>query len=402
MANVSVIGLGYIGLPTAAVLGSHGHKVFGCDVNQNTVDIINSGRAHVIEPDLDAAVESAVSSGSFKAFTTPQAADVYIIVVPTPFKGEEAGVPQPDMSYVESAAKAISSLVKEGDLVILESTSPVGATRKNVADVIEAVRPKLKDKLHYCYCPERVLPGQILTELIENDRVVGGLTPQAAVKAKAFYKTFVKGDVFETIAEQAELVKLTENTYRDINIAFANELSSICDDKNLNVWEVIKFANRHPRVNVHFPGPGVGGHCIAVDPWFIVAGSPEKAKLTHLARTINDAKPAYVVDQILKGIKDTGTDTVALLGMAYKPDVDDLRESPSVEIAKLLKTKTDAKILIVEPYVDSMDGFKLADTQTAVKEAGVVAMLTNHKEFLDITLGELEGKAVVDTRGVWA
>ena len=315
MANVSVIGLGYIGLPTAAVLGSHGHKVFGCDVNQNTVDIINSGRAHVIEPDLDAAVESAVSSGSFKAFTTPQTADVYIIVVPTPFKGEAAGVPQPDMSYVESAAKAISLLVKEGDLVILESTSPVGATRKNVANVIEGARPELKNKLHYCYCPERVLPGQILTELIENDRVVGGLTPQAASKAKAFYKTFVKGEVFETIAEQAELVKLTENTYRDINIAFANELSSICDDKNLNVWEVIKFANRHPRVNVHFPGPGVGGHCIAVDPWFIVAGSPEKAKLTHLARTINDAKPAYVVDQILKGIQQTGTNTVALLGI---------------------------------------------------------------------------------------
>ncbi|MEC9292401.1 MAG: UDP-N-acetyl-D-mannosamine dehydrogenase [Pseudomonadota bacterium] len=402
MANVSVIGLGYIGLPTAAVLGSHGHKVFGCDVNQETVDIINSGRAHVIEPDLDAAVESAVSSGAFKAFTTPQAADVYVIVVPTPFKGEEGGVPQPDMSYVESAANAISSLVKEDDLIILESTSPVGATRANVADVIEAARPELKDKLHYCYCPERVLPGQILTELIENDRVVGGLTPEAAVKAKAFYKTFVKGAVFETVAEQAELVKLTENTYRDINIAFANELSAICDEKGLNVWEVIQFANRHPRVNVHFPGPGVGGHCIAVDPWFIVSGAPETAKLTHLARNINDAKPAYVVEQILKGIEQTGTDTVALLGMAYKPDVDDLRESPSVEIAHLLKQKTDAKILIVEPYVDSMDGFDVVDTQAALKEAGVVAMLTNHKEFMGITLAELDGKAIVDTRGVWA
>ncbi|MFK5951135.1 MAG: UDP-N-acetyl-D-mannosamine dehydrogenase, partial [Methylococcales bacterium] len=321
--KICVIGLGYIGLPTASLLGTKGFSVHGVDVSEHVVDTINKGKIHIVEPDLDIMVKSAVNAGNLKAGLEPIEADVFIIAVPTPFKGDY----EPDLSYVESATKMISPFVKPGDLVILESTSPVGTTDEVVAKILTADGHDTEKEVFVAHCPERVLPGRILIELVENDRIVGGVNALATEKAVEFYNTFVRGEVLSTDSRTAEMAKLTENSSRDVSIAFANELSLICDDEGINVWELISLANRHPRVNILNPGPGVGGHCIAVDPWFIVARSPEHAKLIKTARLVNDAKPDWVIEKVKSRAEKFKHPVIGCLGLAFKADVDDLRES---------------------------------------------------------------------------
>ncbi|HCD5099529.1 TPA: UDP-N-acetyl-D-mannosamine dehydrogenase, partial [Acinetobacter baumannii] len=360
--HICVIGLGYIGLPTAATFAAHGIKVTGVDVNQHAVDMINQGKVHIVEPDLDALVRDVVAQGKLSAQTTPIEADAYIVAVPTPFKDDY----QPDLKYIEAASKALAPFLKKDNLVILESTSPVEATEQMSAWLSEA-RPDLsfpqqkgeEADILVAHCPERVLPGKVLQELISNDRIIGGMTPRCSKAACELYKTFVKGECIETNARTAEMCKLTENSFRDVNIAFANELSIICDKLDINVWELISLANRHPRVNILQPGPGVGGHCIAVDPWFIVAKTPEQARLIRTAREVNDAKPEWVIDQVKikiaeflqanpnKTIQDV---TIACYGLAFKPDIDDLRESPALEITRKLANQ-GLNILAVEPNI---------------------------------------------------
>ncbi|PQH62019.1 UDP-N-acetyl-D-mannosamine dehydrogenase, partial [Acinetobacter baumannii] len=362
--HICVIGLGYIGLPTAATFAAHGIKVTGVDVNQHAVDMINQGKVHIVEPDLDALVRDVVAQGKLSAQTTPIEADAYIVAVPTPFKDDY----QPDLKYIEAASKALAPFLKKDNLVILESTSPVEATEQMSAWLSEA-RPDLsfpqqkgeEADILVAHCPERVLPGKVLQELISNDRIIGGMTPRCSKAACELYKTFVKGECIETNARTAEMCKLTENSFRDVNIAFANELSIICDKLDINVWELISLANRHPRVNILQPGPGVGGHCIAVDPWFIVAKTPEQARLIRTAREVNDAKPEWVIDQVKikiaeflqanpnKTIQDV---TIACYGLAFKPDIDDLRESPALEITRKLANQ-GLNILAVEPNIEA-------------------------------------------------
>lgn len=363
--HICVIGLGYIGLPTAATFAAHGVKVTGVDVNPYAVDLINQGKVHIVEPDLDALVRDVVAQQKLSAQLSPVAADAYIVAVPTPFKDNH----KPDLKYIESAAKALAQHLVKGNLVILESTSPVGATEQMAAWLSEA-RPDLtfpqqageQADILVAHCPERVLPGKVLQELISNDRIVGGMTPRCSQAAIDLYKVFVKGDCIETNARTAEMCKLTENSFRDVNIAFANELSIICDKLDINVWELIQLANRHPRVNILQPGPGVGGHCIAVDPWFIVSKTPEQARLIRTAREVNDSKPEWVIDQVKikiaeflqanpeKTIKDV---TVACYGLAFKPDIDDLRESPALEITKKL-AEQGLNILAIEPNIQKL------------------------------------------------
>jgi len=334
--KVSVIGLGYIGLPTAAVIASRGIEVIGVDVNQHAVDTINKGEIHIVEPDLDIVVRSAVMTGKLKATVTAEPADAFLVAVPTPFKGDNH---EPDLSYIEAAAKSIAPVLEKGNLVVLESTSPVGATEKLSAWLAEA-RPDLTFPQHkgdtadikVAHCPERVLPGYVLQELVSNDRVIGGMSKSCSEKAMALYKTFVKGECIISNSRTAEMAKLTENSFRDVNIAFANELSLICEKLKINVWELIKLANRHPRVNILNPGPGVGGHCIAVDPWFIVNSCPEEAKLIAAARYVNDGKPHWVVDQVKQAADQFKKPVIACLGLAFKADIDDLRESPALDI----------------------------------------------------------------------
>jgi UDP-N-acetyl-D-mannosaminuronic acid dehydrogenase len=382
--KVCVLGLGYIGLPTAALLASNGFNVVGVDLNTHAVETINQGRIHIVEPDLDAFVRSAVFAKRLTAFTTPQSGDVYMICVPTPFH-EGEGIPQPNIDYVLAATRSIAGFVKPGDLIILESTSPVGTT-----DQIEAV---LRDagvdvtQIHMAYCPERVLPGKIMTELVENDRVVGGLTPAATQAVAAFYKTFVRGAVLETDAKTAEMCKLTENSFRDVNIAFANELSMLCAKSGINVWKLIALANRHPRVNILQPSAGVGGHCIAVDPWFIVAGDPETARIIRTAREVNNHKTEWAIDQIKIAVADASARTgrkpkVACLGLAFKPDIDDLRESPAVHIASTLLSQ-GYDVVAVEPNIESHDRFTLLTLQDALMKADVFAVLVKHRTFID-------------------
>ena len=363
--HICVIGLGYIGLPTAATFAAHGVKVTGVDVNQHAVDMINQGKVHIVEPDLDALVKDVVEKGMLSAQTAPIEADAYIVAVPTPFKDNY----DPDLKYIEAASKALAPFLKKGNLVILESTSPVGATEQMSAWLSEA-REDLtfpqqvgeESDIRIAHCPERVLPGKVLVELISNDRIIGGMTQPCSTAASDLYKTFVEGGCIETNARTAEMCKLTENSFRDVNIAFANELSIICDKLDINVWELIALANRHPRVNILQPGPGVGGHCIAVDPWFIVSKTPEQARLIRTAREVNDAKPEWVIDQVKikiaeflqanpeKTIKDL---TVACYGLAFKPDIDDLRESPALEITKKLADQ-GLNILAIEPNIDQL------------------------------------------------
>ena len=381
--TVCVVGLGYIGLPTAALLASNGYSVLGTDLNQHAVETINQGNIHIVEPDLDAFVRSAVTAGRLKAFTTPQRGDIYMICVPTPFH-EGEGSPQPNLDYVLSATRSIAGFVKPGDMVILESTSPVGTTEM-MAKVLGDAGVDVS-KVHMAYCPERVLPGKIMTELVENDRVVGGLTPEATQLVCDFYRTFVRGGVLATDAKTAEMCKLTENSFRDVNIAFANELSLLCAKEGINVWNLIQLANRHPRVNILQPGAGVGGHCIAVDPWFIVARDPGNSQLIRTAREVNNHKTVWAIDQIKIAVADASARTgrkpkVACLGLAFKPDIDDLRESPALHIAAALKSQ-GYDVLAVEPNIKSHEQFELASLEEALESADVFAVLVKHRQFL--------------------
>ena len=407
--QVSVIGLGYIGLPTAAVIASRGVKVCGVDVSSETVDTINQGDIHIVEPDLDIIVRGAVTTGTLRASLTPEPSDVFIVAVPTPFTGDH----QPDLSYIQSAARAIAPVLAEGNLIILESTSPVGATEKLCQWIAEA-RPDLRlphehpedAQLSVAHCPERVLPGQILQELVANDRVIGGITPSCAEQARDLYRIFVKGKCILTTARTAEMAKLTENAFRDVNIAFANELSLICDDSHIDVWELIKLANLHPRVNILNPGPGVGGHCIAVDPWFIVSSNPEKARLIRTARTVNDSKPVFVVEKVLEAANQFKQPVIACLGLAFKANIDDLRESPALEICQELSRRGAGEVLAVEPNVAALpgsvdaNGFELTGLGNALERANVVVVLVDHDEFRNIERSRMNTKVVVDTRGV--
>ncbi len=396
MENICVFGLGYIGLPTAAMFAHHGANVTGVDVNQHAVDTINQGRIHIVEPGLEAIVKKAVDNGKLKASLKPVHSDAYLIAVPTPFKGDDH---TPDLSYIQSVSKALAPLLEKGDVVILESTSPVGATEQMVEWLADARsdltfpkydEPDTEADIFIAYCPERVLPGKVVEELIVNDRVIGGMTKQSTLKAKEVYRRFVTGELLETNSRTAEMAKLTENAFRDVNIAFANELSMISDKLNINVWELIELANHHPRVNILQPGAGVGGHCIAVDPWFIVNKNPDEARIIRSAREINDYKPEWVIEKInaeVAKLKSEGIEkpTVALLGLAFKPNIDDLRESPALNIAKKMLTNASATVLLVEPNIDKLpkglESGKLATLKEATDKADIVAILVAHDEF---------------------
>lgn len=403
--KISVSGLGYIGLPTATMFAHYGAHVIGLDVNQHAIDTINQGKIHIVEPGLEDIVKDVVAQGRLKASLTPEPADAFLIAVPTPFKGDDH---TPDLSYIESAAKTIAPVLTKGNVVILESTSPVGATEQMV-EWLAAARPDLKFPtsaqdtdldIYVAYCPERVLPGQVIRELVENDRTIGGLTPECAKKAAEVYKIFVKGDLVETNARTAEMTKLTENAFRDVNIAFANELSLICDRLNINVWELIALANRHPRVNILNPGAGVGGHCIAVDPWFIVNKTPDLARMVNTAREVNDNKPKWVVSKIEEAVTKLGDlgrkPKVALLGLAFKPDIDDLRESPAVEIAIEMGENQNIELLLVEPNIHALPAKikvgQLVDGHLARAEADLLVVLVNHSQFADLKATGLEHK----------
>jgi UDP-N-acetyl-D-mannosaminuronic acid dehydrogenase len=398
--KIIVMGLGYIGLPTASMLATKGHQVLGVDVNESAVTIINSGRIHIIEPDLDILVRSAVNSGNLKASTTPEEGDTFIIAVPTPFMELDGNPKAPDLSYVESATRAIVSYLRPGNLVILESTSPVGTT-EFIYKTITRARPELEGKIHVAHCPERVLPGHILRELVDNDRIVGGLTKAANEQARELYKSFCNGAILLTDSKTAELSKLVENSFRDVNIAFANELSLICDHLGINVWETIALANRHPRVNILQPGPGVGGHCIAVDPWFIVSSAPKQARLIKTAREVNDAKPHWVIDKVKAKAARFKEPVIGCLGLTFKANIDDMRESPSLEIVKDMMQQNVGKIMACDPNVRADKvGFPLYDLKHVLKEADILLLLVDHAEFKDIDLDTVKEKVVIDTRGV--
>lgn len=403
--KVSVIGLGYIGLPTATLIANHGFHVYGMDPVADVVDTINQGRIHIVEPGLEDFVRKAVESGNLAADTQPHAADVFILAVPTPFKGDK----EPDLSYVESAAREIAPCLKEGNLVILESTSPVGTTEKIRQWIIDENKSLENKRLYFSHCPERVLPGKIVQELSQNDRIIGGIDKESTDKTVEFYQHFVKGALLRTDARTAELSKLTENSFRDVNIAFANELSIICEKLGINVWELIRLANRHPRVNILQPGPGVGGHCIAVDPWFIVDCAPAEARLIRTARQVNDNKPHYVMSKVYEALKNIPHPVVACLGLAFKPDIDDLRESPSLQIAYDLARNGKAGIIAVEPNIKSLPprlqglkNVKFMGYEEAIDKADIVLLLVDHKEFKAMDKKLLDGKIVIDTRGIWA
>ncbi len=418
--TISVIGLGYIGLPTAAMFASRKIKVIGVDVNQHAVDTLNKGQVHITEPDFDMLVSAAVPQGYLTATPTPEPADAFLIAVPTPFlqTKNEGDIPQPDLKYIESASKAIASVLKKGDLVILESTSPVGATEQ-MAMWLAAARTDLtfpqthgeESDIRIAHCPERVLPGHVVRELVENDRIIGGLTTKCSKQATKLYKTFVQGDCVVTNARTAEMAKLTENSCRDVQIAFANELSIICDKLGIDVWELISLANRHPRINILQPGPGVGGHCIAVDPWFIVSKAPEQAQLIHTARIVNDSKPEWVVEKVKIAIADflqanpnkTAKDvTIACYGLVFKPDIDDLRESPALQIAQKIAKLHSGVTLGVEPNINVLpthvEKIELLGFEVAKKEADIHLMLVDHKEFKKESI---EVKYLIDTKGIW-
>ena len=408
--DVCVVGLGYIGLPTAAIIARAGCKVRGIDVSQKVVDTINRGEIHIEEVDLDGLVQGVVSRGLLSASLEVARADVFVIAVPTPFDDDHA----PDISYVLAAASAVAPVLKAGDVVILESTSPVGTTEE-IRDLIASMRPDLKipglcretPDISIAYCPERVLPGKILEELTNNDRSIGGITPRCARKALAFYKIFVRGTCIATDARSAEMTKLVENAYRDVNIAFANELSMVADKMGLDVWEVIRLANRHPRVNILQPGPGVGGHCIAVDPWFIVHSAPQETPLIRTARGVNDGKMRHVAMKAEELIAANPNARVACLGLAFKANIDDFRESPARLVASMLAQRFKDRIQIVEPYTAELPrefdgtGASLIDLDTALEEADILIVLVDHDVFRHVPLAERAGKIVYDTRGIW-
>lgn len=414
-SEICVVGLGYIGLPTAAVFASRKIKVVGVDINQKTVDVINQGRIHIVEPDLEAVVHSVVKDGYLSATTRPSEADAFIVAVPTPFHGSNH---EADLSFIQAACVAIAPFLRKGSLVILESTSPVGATEQ-MAQWLSELRPDLTfpqingedSDIRIAHCPERVLPGHVMRELVLNDRLIGGMTSKCSEYAVSLYKTFVTGECIVTDARTAEMAKLTENSFRDVNIAFANELSMICDKLDINVWELIQLANRHPRVNILQPGPGVGGHCIAVDPWFIVSKTPELAHIIRAARVVNDSKPEWVIEKVNqavfhflsnnceKALKDV---TIACYGLAFKPDIDDLRESPSVQIVKRLIGMNNCKLLLVEPNIselpNSLKGQILVDIESAFSSADIHLLLVDHIQFKK---SKPTSGFVVDTKGIW-
>jgi UDP-N-acetyl-D-mannosaminuronic acid dehydrogenase len=380
--TVCVIGLGYIGLPTAALLANKGFSVLGIDIKEEVVSIINQGKIHFIETDLDAFVKSAVLTGQLKASNKIQTSDVYIICVPTPFR-KNGNIPEPNIDYVLSATKEIAPFVKSGDLIILESTSPLGTTEKIEQTLIDC-GASLKD-VHIAYCPERVLPGKIMTEIIENNRIIGGLSLISTKKIAQFYRKFVNGDIFETDAKTAEMCKLAENSFRDLNIAFANELSMICDKQEINVWDLIRLANKHPRVNILQPGTGVGGHCIAVDPWFIISQDIENTKLIRSAREVNNYKTKWVIDKIknaaAKHLLKSGTKPkVGCLGLSFKPDIDDLRESRALEVVETLLLE-GYEIYVVEPNIQSHKNFLISNLMDVIENSDIICVLVNHREF---------------------
>lgn len=399
--EVVTIGLGYIGLPTSALIAQHKTNVLGVDINKKVVDTINEGKIHIVEPDLDEIVSKAVSEGYFKAATEAVSAKVYLIVVPTPFKGNH----EPDISFVEAATKGIIPLLKEGDLYIIESTSPIGTTEK-MQKLIYETRPELENKIHMAYCPERVLPGNVMYELVHNDRVIGGIDEESTKKATEFYARYVKGKLHATNSRTAEMCKLVENSSRDVQIAFANELSLICDKADINVWELISLANKHPRVNILQPGCGVGGHCIAVDPYFIVSEYPMESKIIGTAREVNNYKSFWCAEKIqnakLKFELENGRKArTALMGLAFKPNIDDLRESPAKYIAqKVLQNDSNGEYYIVEPNIIEHKVFKLTDYERAVKEADIVVFLVAHNEFKNIQKEDLKSKVVLDFCGI--
>ncbi|EDO6595196.1 UDP-N-acetyl-D-mannosamine dehydrogenase [Campylobacter coli] len=393
--KICVIGLGYIGLPTAAIFASRKVKVLGVDINQQVVDTINQGKIHIVEPELDILVHAVVKDGYLKAATLPEEADAFIIAVPTPFKGDNH---EPNLDYIKAASKLVAKVLKRGGLVILESTSPVGTTEQMSKwlaeerhDLIFPHQNADIPDVKIAHCPERVLPGQIIRELVENDRIIGGITQECTECAVDLYKIFVQGECIVTNARTAEMAKLTENSFRDVNIAFANELSVLCDKLDINVWELIKLANRHPRVNILQPGCGVGGHCIAVDPWFIVHQNPNEARMIKMAREVNDNKPKFVIKKIKERIKDIFQPKIACLGLAFKPDIDDLRESPALDIVLELANEDVVQILVVEPNITQLPlrlqakkNINLVSLSQAFKEADVIAILVKHREFIDI------------------
>ena len=393
---VCVMGLGYIGLPTAALLAASGFRVLGIDIDPQVVDTINRGQVHIVEPDLDGLVHKVVADGTLRAALSPAVADVFMLCVPTPFHAAE-GDPQPNVDYVLAAVRTIAPLVRPGNMVILESTSPVGTTEK-VAHELQAAGVDTA-AVHIAYCPERVLPGKILTELVDNDRIVGGQTAEAAQTVGEFYRRFVRGRVLETDSKTAEMCKLTENSFRDLNIAFANELSIICDKQGIDVWNLIALANCHPRVDILRPGPGVGGHCIAVDPWFIVASDPANARLIRQARLVNNGKTDWVIEKIRAAVEARPGARVACLGLAFKPDIDDLRESPAMEVAKALAVHGIAT-LNVEPNIHDHADMPLASLDDALEQADIVAILVSHRQFTGPGFAErLAGKTVLDFCG---
>lgn len=398
--NACFMGLGYIGLPTAIIAAKHGIKITGVDINQQVVDMTNQGKIHIVEPGLQALCEEVVKSGKLKASTTPVVSDAYFIVVPTPFKGNH----EPDISYVQAATEAVIPFLKEGDLYVIESTSPVGTTDKMEALIFEK-RPELKGKIYIAYCPERVLPGNVIYELVHNDRVIGGINPESTEKAMEFYGQFVQGTLHKTNAKTAEMCKLTENSSRDVQIAFANELSLICDKAGINVWELITLANKHPRVNILWPGCGVGGHCIAVDPYFLTADFPVESQLIAKAREINNYKSFWcaerVQNEMLKFELNNGRKpVVAMMGLAFKPNIDDLRESPAKHIiAKVMESCNNADILVVEPNVQEHKVYKLTNYQEAFDKADIVVYLVAHNEFK--TLPRDTGKILLDFCGIF-
>ncbi|MFF2824135.1 UDP-N-acetyl-D-mannosamine dehydrogenase [Arthrobacter koreensis] len=405
--SVAVIGLGYIGLPTATVLATNGLRVVGVDVNPETIEAVNRGEVPFVEPDLGEQMSKAVSSGMLHASRETPHADAYIVAVPTPFNEDKSA----DLSYIEAAASSIAPQLQGGELLILESTSPPGAT-KRMGEVVAQLRPDLsfgdeEDAVLLAHCPERVLPGRIMIEIVSNDRIIGGITKAAAERARDLYSTFCKGDIHLTDAVTAEMAKLVENSYRDVNIAFANELSIISEHLDINVWELIRLANFHPRVNILQPGPGVGGHCIAVDPWFIVSAAPAEARMIRTAREVNDTKPEYVIERVLKAVRDTEADSVAVLGLAFKANVDDLRESPAVAIVRSLSERLDGtSIKVVEPHVsvlpESLDreSINLVGLDEALRSSQVLLLLVDHDAFGSLRTSDLDGLAVVDTKGM--
>lgn len=416
--TISVIGLGYIGLPTAAMLAQAETKVVGVDVVPHVVETINQGKIHIVEPGLEEIVKVAVKEGYLRATLTPEPADAFMVAVPTPFFDNY----EPDMTYVEAAVKLIAPVLKKGDIIILESTSPVGSTEQ-MAGWLKNLRPDLAfpvnaddpADVYLAYCPERVLPGKVVEELISNDRIIGGITPKCAQLAEDVYKIFVKGELLHTNARTAEMSKLTENSFRDVNIAFANELSMICDKLDINVWELIELANHHPRVNILQPGAGVGGHCIAVDPWFIVNKTPEQARLIKMARVVNDSKPEWIMDKVNaavvsflhqhpeKSIKDV---KIACFGLAFKPDIDDLRESPSMGITLNLAQKYPSQVVAVEPNVEGVPQKLVASNISLVSlnnglQADILVLLVDHQEFKRLDKQLLQNKIIIDAKGIW-